>query len=376
MDKIKVLQVNKLYAPHTGGVEKVVQDLAEGLKDEVDMKVLVCQNRGKTSVEFVNGVEITRAGSLGILFSMPLSISFFSHLRRLSKDRDIVHFHMPFPLGDAAFFLSGFKEKVVVWWHSDIVRQKLLAKLYKPLMDKFLKRADCIIVATQEHIDSSQYLSPYRHKCVIIPFGIDVHAFTGASLQGHPELPTKINEIKNLLFVGRLIYYKGVSVLLDAFSMVHGARLHIIGDGPLKPQLEQQAKGLGIAENVIFWGKVDDEQMKKLMHDCDMLVLPSIANSEAFGLVQIEAMACSKPIINTSLPTGVPYVSLHGQTGLTVTPGDAAALGKAIQRLVDNDVERLEMGARARERAEKFFSLSGMLGNVYKQYKSLLGNHP
>lgn len=375
MDKIKVLQVNKLYAPHTGGVEKVVRDIAEGLRDRVDMKVLVCRDKGKTSVEFVNGVEVTRAGSLGILFSMPLSFSFFSHLRKLSKDRDIVHFHMPFPLGDAAFFLSGFKGKIVVWWHSDIVRQKALMKVYMPLMDKFLKRADCIIAATRGHIDSSRYLSPYRHKCMIIPYGIDVQTFAGASAQDHPQIPAGIDKVKKLLFIGRLIYYKGVDILLDAFSMVHGAQLYIAGDGPLKPQLEQQAIDLGIAGNVTFSGRVGDEQIKKLLNECDMLVLPSVANSEAFGLVQIEAMACSKPVINTSLPTGVPYVSLHEQTGLTVPPGDAKALSEAIQRLIDNDTERIQMGIRARERAEKHFSLSGMLDSVYRQYKRLLDTY-
>ena len=368
MDKIKVLQVNKLYTPHIGGIEKVVQDLAEGLRDKVDMEVLVCQNKGKPAVEYLNGVKVTRAGSLGILFSMPLSFSFFSYLRTLSKDRDIVHFHMPFPLGDAAFFLSGYKGKVVLWWHSDIIHQKMLMKLYKPLMDKFLNRADCIIVATQGHIDCSRYLSPYRQKCVIIPYGIDVRT----NVQNDYQSITKTNKLKKLLFVGRLVYYKGVDVLLHAFSNVQGAQLNIVGDGPLKPQLEQQAKDLCIAGNVVFSGRVDDEQIKKLLNECDILVLPSVANSEAFGLVQIEAMACSKPVINTSLPTGVPYVSIHKQTGLTVPPGDANALSEAIQRLIDNDDERIQMGISARKRVEECFTLDTMLQNVYKQYQRIL----
>ena len=383
MSSIKVLQVNKLYAPHTGGVEKVVQDIAEGLKDKVDMKVLVCQTKGRTTVDIINGVEITRAGSVGMFSSMPISFSFFSYLRKLSKDCDILHFHMPFPLGDAAYFLSGFKGKVVVWWHSDIVRQKALMKIYKPLMNKFLQRADCIIVATEGHINGSKYLSPYRKKCVVIPFGIDTHAISDTTVQSSSsisrDLPQSESEIqavhssiKKILFIGRLIYYKGVSVLLDAFKNIQGAQLYIAGDGTLKEHLMKQAQDLGVSDNVFFLGKVSDEKIRELLNDCNFLVLPSIANSEAFGLVQIEAMACSKPVINTLLPTGVPYVSLHEQTGLTVPPGDAAALHIAMQRLIDNDNERMQMGIRAKARVLEYFTMKGMLDSVYELYKKLL----
>lgn len=372
LDKIKVLQVNKLYAPHIGGVETIVQDIAEGLKDRVDMKVLVCQVKGKASVEFMNGIELNRAGSLGIRFSMPISFSFFSYLRKLSRDRDILHFHMPFPLGDAAFFLSGFKGKVIVWWHSDIVRQKALMKVYKPLMNKFLERADCIIVATEGHINGSKFLSPYRHKCVVLPYGIDIKSVAEAPEQTPPLITSDIKKVKKVLFIGRLIYYKGVEVLLDAFSHVHDAHLYIAGDGPLRTQLEKQAQDMGIAGDVTFMGRVGNEQLKRLLNECDMLVLPSIANSEAFGLVQIEAMACSKPVINTSLPTGVPYVSLHEQTGLTVPPGDAAALGRAMQRLIDHDDKRIQMGIRAKMRIMEHFNVENMLDNIFMLYQNIL----
>jgi len=388
LDKIKVLQVNKLYSPHIGGVETIVQDIAEGLNDRVDMKVLVCQIKGKASVENMNGVALYRAGSLGILFSMPLSFSFFSKLRKLSQDRDIIHFHMPFPLGDAAYFLSGFKGKIIVWWHSDIIRQKSLMRVYKPLMDKFLKRADCIIVATEGHINGSKYLAPYRSKCVIIPFGIDIRAITTVPRQISKQIPelvpgqnssqitSGVNKVKKVLFIGRLIYYKGVDILLNAFSSVHGAQLYLAGDGPLRAQLEKQAKDLGIAKDVIFTGHVDNEQLKVLLNECDMLVLPSVANSEAFGLVQLEAMACSKPVINTSLPTGVPYVSIHEKTGLTVPPGDAVELGKAMQRLIDHDKERVQMGIHAKARVMECFSLEKMLDSLFDLYQNIVEDTP
>jgi glycosyltransferase involved in cell wall biosynthesis len=368
LDKIRVLQVNKLYPPHVGGVENIVRDLAEGLRDRVDMKVLACQRKGRTAVEVINGVVVTRAGSAGIFYSMPLSLSFFRHLRQLSEDRDILHFHMPFPLGDAAYLLSGYKGKVVVWWHSDIVRQQGLMKLYKPVMDRFLDRADRIIAATEGHIEGSKYLSAYRRKCVVIPFGIDVNAFAGPE----PLITESTASCKKVLFIGRLIYYKGVDVLLDAFANVSNARLYIVGDGPLKGHLIKKAEFLGLTGRVTFFGGIGDEQKKQLIKDSDMLVLPSVANSEAFGLVQLEAMAFSKPVINTSLPTGVPYVSLDGQTGFTVPPNDAEALSRAIQRLVDNDEERIKMGLLARQRVEQHFSMEGMLRGVYSLYNEVL----
>lgn len=378
------MQVNKLYAPHIGGVEKVVQDIAEGLKDKVDMKVLVCRDKGKSSVDNINGVDVIRAGSLGIYMSMPLSLSFLFHLRRLVKDRDIVHFHMPFPLADFAFFLSGFKGKVVLWWHSDIVRQKFFLKVYKPIMNRLLKRADRIIVATEGHITGSKYLRPFMDKCVIIPFGYRIQPCRNesgtkeiANCIPKPERGIKSStvaecyNVKKILFVGRLVYYKGVDVLLDAFSKVRGAKLYIAGDGPLRPELEKKAADLGIKSNVLFLGHVDDERLSSLLNECDMLVLPSVAESEAFGLVQIEAMACSKPVINTSLPTGVPFVSLNEETGLTVPPGDAFALACAMQRLIDNDAERIQFGKNAKKRAEEYFNMDKMLDNIYSLYRDI-----
>jgi rhamnosyl/mannosyltransferase len=244
-------------------------------------------------------------------------------------------------------------------------------KIYKPLMIKLLKRADCIIVATEGHIKGSKYLLPYKDKCVIIPFGINIKALVSTVEKKAPN-QTEHKEAKKVLFIGRLIYYKGIDVLLNAFSHVHGAKLLIVGDGPLRNQLEKQALDLKIENNVEFLGHLKDKNVKDLLCECDMLVLPSTANSEAFGLVQIEAMAFSKPVINTQLPTGVPYVSIHEQTGLTVSPGDVLELGKAIQRLVDNDDERIEMGIKAKERAAKFFDLNHMLDDIYTLYQNML----
>ncbi len=370
MKKLKILQVNKLYYPVTGGIERVVQQIAEGLKGVTDMEVLACQERGKTVEEDINGVNVIRAASHGVLFSMPISFAFIRRLRRLSKDKDILHFHMPFPLGDLACLLSGYKGKVVVWYHSDIVRQKKLMKLYRPIMEWLLRRADTIIVATQGHIDGSDYLPRYREKCVIIPFGVDPLIEQRGDQYYNNSVPVHKDIIK-LLFVGRLVYYKGCEVLLKAVSKVDGIELNMVGSGELETKLKEDAATLGIQNKIHFRGNLNEQELYKSFEECDVFVLPSIMKSEAFGLVQIEAMAYGKPVINTNLSSGVPFVSVDQVTGLTVQPGDVQALADAIQWMVDHEEERIDMGRKAKERVKEFYMMDSMLNKVLKVYQNV-----
>lgn len=367
---MKILQVNKLYYPHIGGIETVIQNMAEGLKDRMDMEVLVCQEKGKTTQEVINGVNVTRCGSLGILFSMPVSFSFLSSFRKKSRTADIVHIHMPFPLADVACMLSGYKGKVVLSWHSDVVKQKKLMLIYKPFMQWLLKRADKIIVATEGHINGSAYLKPYREKCVIIPYGIKTDDYKCISEQDF----LKLNDTKNkkILFIGRLVYYKGIDILINALAQTNGSEVFIVGKGVLENEFKEQVKKSGLERRVHFLGVLGDSDIKKALNDCDFFVLPSVANSEAFGIVQSEAMICGKPVINTSLPTGVPYVSLDNETGFTVPPQDTVKLAEAIQRLTDNDDLRKSFGANAEKRAREQFSMEKMLDDTEKLYTELL----
>lgn len=374
-DKVRVLQVNKLYYPVTGGIERVVQQLAEGLSEHTDTKVLVCRQRGKTIIENVNGVEVTRASSMGTISSLPLSFSFLRKFRKMSKDRDIVHIHMPFPLGDLACLLSGYRGMVVLWWHSDIVRQKKLMRLYRPLMNWLLRRADCIITATQGHIEGSHYLKGFEDKCRIIPFGVDRRIEKEADKwMSDGQQPEPGRDVR-FLFVGRLVYYKGCRTMIEAFAAAakkDGAlRLDLVGAGPLEDELRARTRELGLADRIGFHTDVDDEELIRYFQRCDVFVLPSLFRSEAFGLVQIEAMAFGKPVINTKLPSGVPYVSLHGETGLTVEPGQAGELADAMLYLAQNPDKRLQMGVKARERMEKQFRMDTMLERVRDLYMEL-----
>lgn len=373
---LKILQVNKFYAPITGGVERVVQQLAEGLRDKTHMAVLACQKKGPTVRETIGGVPVLRCHSFGVAFSMPVSLSFLYQFRREAKKTDVVHLHLPCPLTDLALLLSGYRGKVAVWWHSDIVRQKKLLALLRPLLKRTLRRADAIVVATQGHIDGSDFLPAFREKCRIVPFGVEpsimqqADAYLARKKEG---LPVPGNPPVSFLFVGRFVYYKGCDVLLRAFAKaaLPDVALILVGDGPLKGELKALAKELGVERQVRFQSGLDDNALSREFAACDVLVLPSIAKIEAFGLVQIEAMAYGKPVINTNLPSGVPHAGIHGATGLTVAPGDADALAAAMKRLAENPEERREMGRAARKRVEERYTMERMLAGTLELYEEL-----
>ena len=379
-EQLRVLQLNKRYFPAIGGIERVVQQIAEDLAEQTEMSVLVCSEDRHYSKEIVNGVTVIRLPKLFQLGSLPVSLNLNCTLRKMSGQLDIIHLHMPFPLGDIACLLSGFKGKIVLWWHSDIVRQKKLMRLYKPVMQKMLQRADVIVVATEGHIEHSSYLEPYKEKCVLIPFGVDcameaasdryVEAKAAENLINIASPKEKKRQL-TFLFVGRLVYYKGCDILLKAFAGVEDARLVMVGSGVLEEECHRLTKELGIRDRVQFTGEVSQQELQKYMAECDVFVLPSVVKSEAFGIVQIEAMAFGKPVINTNLPSGVPYVSIHGETGLTVEPGNVEQLAKAMQWMTEHEEERLIMGKKARERMKTEYRQEVMTARVLDLYRKL-----
>ena len=229
-------------------------------------------------------------------------------------------------------------------------------------MQWLLKRADCILTATQGHIDSSSFLPAVQKKCRVIPYGIDIADYRAAKAYSVLAKTAMQPDTVKLLFVGRLVYYKGVTVLLEAMQQVTGCELFLIGSGKLQAELQQIAAQ---KENIHFLGSLSDADLRAALQECDMLILPSVANSEAFGLVQLEAMVYGKPVINTALPTGVPHVSLDGKTGLTVPPEDAAALAKAIQTLVSDAALRVQYGKAAKQRVETVFAEETVMQQVY-----------
>lgn len=369
---MKILQIHKLYYPVFGGIERHVQLISEGLRDRAYIEVLVCKAKGRGDTRFINDVKVHYASSLGMYTGMPISITFPFLLRAKSRRADILHFHLPFPLADLSYVLMTSKGKrVIVTYHSDIVRQKGLAKLYKPFLHQFLRRADRIIVTSRHLLESSEHLTPYKDKCVVIPLSIDLTRFKPPrNYDSHFEHRDASRDKRIVLFVGCLTYYKGLRYLIDAMPHVE-ARLLIVGNGELRNHLEQQCRSLGVDGRVTFLGNVSDDSLGCYYRSCDVFVLPSTEKSEAFGLVQLEAMAHGKPVVNTYLPTAVPHVSIHGKTGITVPPKDSKALAEAINVLLGNQELAARFSRNAINRVKTEFSQDVMLNRIYSIYREL-----
>ncbi len=370
-NKLRVLQVGKFFPPARGGIETVLRFLVEGLssKEEIQLETLVFNESATTTTEVHKGVPITRLARWEQLFSVPIAPAMYWWLR--SRHYDIVHLHVPNPLASMCVLATMPCKKLVVSYHSDVVKQKLLLRLYAPIQRRLLNKADKILVSSQRLIDSSTVLSEYKDKCAVVPFGIDPDPYihpTEEDLAEQKRLEQEMNK-PFVLFAGRLVYYKGLQYLLRAIKDVD-CHFVIAGDGPFYANLKLLAHGL--EDRVTFTGNISDSRMRALMSKCELFVLPSISTSETFGLVQLEAMAAGKAIINTDLATGVPEVSRHEESGLTVPPRDAAALAKALNDLLANDSKRNEYGRNARDRLLKHYSVQAMADVTMKVYRELM----
>jgi rhamnosyl/mannosyltransferase len=370
---IKVLHVNKLYWPWMGGIERIVKSLAEGLQriESLDVRVLTCRSRGERKVERIEEVEVTRAASLGMLRSMPVAPNFHPELVRMSRRVDLVHFHMPFPLADLSVILGGMADvPMVASYHCDIIRQRIWKHFYVPVGHAFLRRVRRVLVSSPNMVWNSPILRRYARKCNVIPYGIDVSYWSGAS-GSPPEVPSPRHSSPFVLFVGRLIYYKGVETLLHAMAKVD-ADLVLAGDGPMRRGLEALSKALGISPRVRFLGSIPDDTLRHYYRECRVLALPSVSAAEAFGMVQLEAMANGKPVVNTNLPTSVPFVARHNESALTVPPGDAEAMGAAIRNLLQDASLYARLSCEARDVVRREFALETMIRRTAELYKDVL----
>ncbi len=344
-------------------METHLRALCEGLHSRVDISVLVSNTGRATRRELVNGVDVTRLGTLATLASAPLNPGLAGRLRE--SEADIVHLHLPHPGAVIAYLASRTRARLFITYHSDIVRQRILGRFFEPLLHRALSRAETIICTSPNYIESSPMLRRHRDRCVVIPFSIPLEALLDRDLAAEAQLRRTYGS-RIVLAIGRLVGYKGYEYLVDAMQWIEG-RLLIIGDGPLREPLRQRAAARGVATRVSFLGQVP--RVSSYLHASDVFVLPSIARSEAFGLVQLEAMACAKPVVNTALASGVPYVSPHGETGLTVAPEDAKALAAAVNTLLDDERLRSVLGEAGRRRLESHFSVEGMLAQTENLYR-------
>jgi glycosyltransferase involved in cell wall biosynthesis len=364
---MKILELGKFYPPVRGGIETLLKSMCEGfVRNGAEVECVVANNRAQTVEERINGVLVRRVGSYGEVLSTSICPGYVRAAQKSTAK--IWHTHFPNPLSDFAILRAQSRVRIVITYHSDIVRQSGLMKFYGGLLEKCLERADKIVVASPRHIDFSKWLQPHCHKCEVIPFGIDVARFT-KSLPSRLNLPQTARR-PILLTVGRLVGYKGHRWLIEAMKNVD-ATLWIIGTGPLETELRTRTADLELNDRVHFLGNVSDEELPAYYRGCDIFVLPSITPNEAFGMVQLEAMACGKPVISGDLKSGVPWVNQHEITGLIVPPRDAPALAKAIQELGTDRVRAHKMGETGRARVERDFTEDRMIDRYFALFEEL-----
>jgi rhamnosyl/mannosyltransferase len=350
-------------------METHVEQLCQQLKEEVELKVVVASEDQEEKTEILNGIPVNRLRTTLNVLGAPICPALPKAIRNF--DADIVHIHTPHPPALLAYLISGCRSRLVCTYHSDIIRQRFFGPLIGPAQDFVFRRAGAIIVSSPNLIIGSSVLSRHRERCVIIPFGLNYSRFGRSNTNIIDDIRHRYGS-PLILTVGRLVYYKGFEFLIRAMGKLPmAAVLLIIGDGPLRPTLEAEISKLDLSDRVHLIGNVSDPT--PYYQACDLFVLPSIARSEAFGIVQLEAMACSKAVVNTQLEgSGVPFVSRHGETGLTVAPGDVDALATALTDLLNNDILRKQFGAAGRTRVEQEFTLERMASLTLSTYRRVI----
>ena len=378
---MRILQLGKFY-PIRGGVEKVMWNLTRGLSERgVDCDMLCARLPGKlvddadAAFEDAGGNFVFNPhGSVYCVKALSkkaatmLSPAMISWLRRHKTDYDIIHVHHPDPMAALALRLSGFRGKVVLHWHSDILSQKMLLSLYRPLQGWLVRRADIIVGTTPAYIQSSPWLKDVQPRCTYVPIGIKPIA---PDIAGASALRDRFPGKTILLSIGRLVPYKGYPVLIRAMKYLpEQYQLVIGGSGPMKDELEALIDSENLRGRVCLEGYLPDEAISSYYGACDIFVLSSIMKTEAFGIVQIEAMSCGKPVVATRIPgSGVSWVNEDGVSGRNVTPEDPREMAAAIEEVMSH---YQAFSAGARSRFEEVFREEKMINSILKIYETLV----
>jgi rhamnosyl/mannosyltransferase len=363
---MRVLHVFKDYYPPTrGGVEQWINDVVHSI-DGVEFAVLTAAHDRKESIEDDAGVTVIRAPTLFHASTAPIVPSWSRWMRELQPD--VIHLSMPNPTAELAFMAARTRVPLIATYHADIVRGGVISGAYDRFAARFVRRAHRVHVSSPRLAQTTTALRGVQDRIAVIPFGVDAESWSS-----RPVLADEIRRrFDGPLFVllGRLRHYKGVDVAIDAMrdARLRDATLLVVGDGPLRGELEARARDGGV--RVEFVGEVADHQRPAYLHAADVFVFPGTNRGEAFGIVQVEAMATGTPAVSTELGTGTSWVNQHGATGLVVPPRDPHALASALHTLISDDALRRRMGAAASARVREHLTRSRMLADLRELYES------
>jgi rhamnosyl/mannosyltransferase len=371
---MRVLHFYKTSFPDTmGGVEQVINQIARGAnKLGVKTDVLsLTPERVQRTIE-IDGYSAHRARLDLQIASTGFSVSAFLRFAQLAKKADVVHYHFPWPFMDVVHFLTLVKKPTVVTYHSDIIRQKNLLKIYRPLKWKFLGDMNRIVATSPNYLATSDVLAKYKHKVSVIPIGLDKATYPVPSSEKLDYWRNNLGR-KFFLFVGVIRYYKGLHILMEAASGLDYP-IVIVGAGPIEDELKQQAAQLGL-RNIHFLGHLPDEDKVALLTLCYGVLFPSHLRSEAFGISLLEGAMYGKPMISSEIGTGTTFINIGNETGLVVPPSDPVALRQAMQYLWEHPEQAAEMGRRAEERYWKHFTADQMVRSYVDLYRDLVKHH-
>jgi rhamnosyl/mannosyltransferase len=389
---LRVCHLGKFYPPASGGIESHLRTLAQAqARLGLGVTVLCVNHRDETGRDVTwrtfastprvsetdGAVELNRLARRASIARFDFCPSLVRQLWRLGYDDcDLLHLHVPNPTMLLALFVARPSVPLIITYHSDVVRQRMLLRLQRPVENWVFRHARAIIATSSAYLRGSSYLRRFEDKVHVVPFGIDLAPFldpTPAARCHSERLRRELGE-PLWLAVGRLVYYKGLANAIRALAHVPG-RLMIVGDGPLRGDLELLARAEGVADRVVWHNRLSDDELIGAYLAATALWFPSNAHSEAFGLVQVEAMACGLPVINSAIAgSGVAWVSRHGESGLTVPVDDWQGLATAADWLWDDPELRARLGRGARQRALEHFNARRMALQTHAVYQTALAD--
>lgn len=363
---------------NVGGVERHVYHISKELsKRGHNVTVISTKSPIHKELSEIEGFTIKRVPVILRIYNSHIPIEILRHFD--PNQYDLIHAHTPVPVMADLAALKNVTRKIpfVLTYHNDIVKAGFIGKLvtlaYSNTAGKFLlKHSDIIISTTKTYASNSKQLNGHSKKVRIIPNGVNIEIFN-PKLDGRwvKEKYGLTDDCRLILFVGRLDYYKGCDYLVRAFSRVvkrlPNARLMFVGEGPIKDELWKIANNLHTIEHISFAGYIRDELLPFYYAASTVFVLPSISPYEGFGIVQLEAMACAKPVVTTTIP-GVSEIDSSEVATLHVPPKDEINLADSLIKLLEDGGLAIRMGKKGRQLVLDNYSwikVADSLENVY-----------
>jgi glycosyltransferase involved in cell wall biosynthesis len=369
--KVRIFHIFKTYMPDTqGGIQEAINQICLYTSQYgIENQVLTLSH--KSTPKLIQRPEslVIRYPTVIDFASTPIGGSLLWEYKNLISEADILHYHFPWPFGDLLHLISSSSKPTLLTYHAEILENHSLRKIYYPLMRWFLSNVDHIIVASPTYLKTSKDLADFRHKCTVIPYGLNQAAYPQIDAAKVKHWRERVGE-NFYLFVGVLRHYKGLHTLLDAAAQTNH-QVVILGSGPMEDKLKAQAQELKL-NNVTFLGFLDDVDKVALISLCRAVVLPSHLRNEAFGISLLEGAMFGKPMISTEIGTGTSYVNEHGVTGIVVPPEQPNLLRDAMDTLANNPEMATAMGQAARQRYETLFTSEKMGRDYMSVYEKLL----